>query len=180
MSEEEYHTPYRGAEDKEPSSTGYKKEEEERNQGESYIEGEQSGRDPHQHLEEIEADIRRVEERLRENQTARKEVDADSEDYEHLEEERRELRKALIDYDHDHKRCFLRVKKENQEKVKREHEEKEQKLQEQVKEIEAKREQEKLERSRRLEREIEEINQSSRKRREEIERRYGSPAKVEE
>lgn len=82
-------------------------------------------------------------------------LDENSEDFLNLEDERRVLRKELVDLDYHHRQAFVKVKKLNQEAEKQKWEEEERKIVELQKEAEEKREQEKLERSRRLEQQIE-------------------------
>lgn len=67
---------------------------------------------------------------MAEIKTEKAKVDEDSEDYNALEDERRLLRKELIELDYQHKKVFQQYRKRNQELMRLKAEENEQKLQE--------------------------------------------------
>ena len=94
----------------------------------------------------------------------------DSEDYQSLEDQRRVLRKHLIDLDYEHKVVFEQYKKRNQEVEKQKSEEKIKQLEEECQKIQEKREQDNLERSRKLQEQLDEIHRDQDRRREEIKR----------
>ncbi len=132
----------------------------------------ENGEDLGRELDHYEEKIRRSEERLREIAVEKLRHNEDSEEYASLEDERRTLRKELVDLDYHHSRIFQVYKKRRVEAEKREREESARKLEEEIQEIHRAREEERLERSRRLEKQLEEIHHSSKKRREEIEKTY--------
>jgi hypothetical protein len=100
--------------------------------------------------------------------------DEESEEYLNLEDERRILRKELIDCDYEHRILFERYKKQNQEVERKRLEESERKIMEEQESLEKIREEERLDRSRKLEEQIGEINKDAERRREEL-RRLAEP-----
>ncbi|CAM6002375.1 unnamed protein product [Sphagnum balticum] len=131
MSDEEFNTPLREREDKEQRSTAFKHEEESHIR-DSEHEEEDAGANHEEELNIAEKEIKEVEERLDEIRRERAGVDESGEEYERLEDERRVLRKRLIDLDHGHKRAFLKLKSQKEREDKLEREEREQKLKEEL------------------------------------------------
>lgn len=116
----------RGVDDKDVAETGIKAEKEESSVQEREQE-EHAGNE----LDEIEGKISDIEQRLREINAQKQGVDEDSEDYASLENQRRILRKELIDLDYRHKQVFHRYKKQNQQDERHRWEETERKILEQ-------------------------------------------------
>jgi chromosome segregation ATPase len=116
MSEErepqEFSTPYRGADDKEVEETGFKPHE---SQEESGIREEEARREQRstlaEELDEVEREIQQIEGRLREIKEEKSKLSEDSNEYLELEDERKTLRKTLIDLDYRHKELHLAYKR---------------------------------------------------------------------
>lgn len=61
--------------------------------------------------------------------------DDTSEEYARLEDERRTLRKELVDYDYDHKKAFKRYRQLKEETERRQAEERNRKIEEEIQTI---------------------------------------------
>lgn len=74
-------------------------------------------------MESIEEEIKQIEKRLKHIKEEKNKFQEESDEYQDLEIERKKLRKELIEADFNHRKLFLKFKKENQENERRRWEE---------------------------------------------------------
>ena len=116
-------------------------------------------------MQSLENDIKDTEDRLKRIREEKRNLSEESEDYQSLEDQRRVLRKHLIDLDYEHKVVFEQYKKKNQEIERQKSEEKIKQLEEECQQIQQEREKEQLERSRKLQEQLDEIHKDQDRRR---------------